>query len=210
MKTLRRWSGVIKRRVRRVCEVKAGILLSRPVGKSAPASSANAVCLPSIQRTDEYRESLPWPEHEFARRLEGGNALYELFVDGRPVCYGWVAEAGTRVGVLHDLHLVVPERGFYVWDCATAPAFRGNGHFRALLHGMNHKVYPTATLALVAVDTGNGPSRRALASAGFRPVFTYISVRLMKRPLFSVAFISRKIVAAQPEFDRLGDLCKRA
>ncbi|MGM0767464.1 MAG: GNAT family N-acetyltransferase [Pseudomonadota bacterium] len=153
--------------------------------------------------TRTYREELPWSESEFLRRIGNGNVLYELFVDGQPVCYGWVAESGTRVGVLHDLRLVVPECGFYIWDCATDPAFRGKGYFRTLLHRIVNGMYPKATLALVAVDTNNGASRQALTNAGFRPLFTYISARVMSRGLCSVAFRNGKIAAAQREFDRL-------
>ncbi len=206
MKTLRRWSGVIKRRVRGLCEIKVGIMLSRPVGVATAESCPESDTASEIKSTRKYREGLPWSEAEFLRRTGAGNVLYELFIEGQPVCYGWVAEAGARVGVLHDLNLVVPERGFYVWDCATRTAFRGKGYFFALLQGINHGAYPSATLALVAVDTGNGASRRVLARAGFRPMFSYVSARLAKRPLFNFALRDGRLVAAQREFDRLEHL----
>jgi RimJ/RimL family protein N-acetyltransferase len=206
LKTLRRWSGVIKRRVLGLCEIKAGIMLSRPVGVATAEARPVSDAVPEIRSTREYREGLPWSEAEFLRRTNAGNVLYELFIEGQPVCYGWVAEAGARVGVLHDLHLVVPERGFYVWDCATSPAFRGKGYFLALLTGINRGAYPSATLALVAVDTGNGASRRVLARAGFRPMFSYVSARLAKRPLFNLALCDGRLGAAQREFDRLEHL----
>lgn len=205
MKTLRRWARVFKRRLNRLIEVKSGILLAQPANGSSQPGSGHEGGGEVIRRTNRYRTDLPWSEQEFLRRTGNGNALYELFIQEQPVCYGWVAESGTRVGVLHDLRLVVPHCGFYIWDCATDSAFRGRGCFRTLLTGIIHGGYPDATLALVAVDTGNGASRQALAKAGFQREFSYLSARILNRSLFSLAWRNGKIVAAQREFDRLGD-----
>ncbi|MEX2475930.1 GNAT family N-acetyltransferase [Marinobacter sp.] len=202
MKTLRQWLGGIKRRLLSLLEIKAGIMLCMPVPRAPGALISDTEMPQALRRAVDYRDDLHCSEPEFSRRCRKGNVLYELVVDGQPVCYGWVAEAGAHVGVLHELRLVVPAGAFYIWDCATAPACRGNGYFRTLLLGLVGEVYSTSTLALVAVDTGNKPSRRALASAGFLPAFTYISARVAGRGLLSVAFKGGKVSAAQAEFDR--------
>lgn len=204
MKTLRRWMGGIKRRLGRLLEVKAGVMLSQPVLPGASDTINHALTEPALRHAVDYRGDLAFSEAEFVRRTLQGNRLYELLSGEKWVSYGWVAEAGTRIGVLHNLQLTVPDRAFYIWDCATDPAVRGQGHFRTLLKGIVNAHYPASTLALVAVDTSNHASRKALANAGFKPVFTYCSVRVLGFAPFSFAFREGKLTAAQPQFDELG------
>ncbi|MEQ9546518.1 MAG: hypothetical protein RIK85_10985 [Marinobacter sp.] len=197
--------GGIKRRLGRLLEVKAGVMLAQPVLPAetyvAPDSASGVL---ELRHTVHYRSDLACSEPEFVRRTCLGNRLYELSSGETWLSYGWVAEAGTHIGVLHNLQLTVPDQAFYIWDCATAPASRGQGHFRSLLERVVGDHYPSSTMALVAVDTGNTASRKALANAGFKPVFTYVSVRVLGYVPFSFAIREGKITAAQPQFDELG------
>jgi len=185
-------------------EVKTGVMLSQPVLPGESDTINHALAPPTLRHAIEYRSDMAFSEVEFVRRTLQGNRLYELLSGGKWVSYGWVAEAGTRIGVLHNLQLTVPVRAFYIWDCATDPAVRGQGHFRTLLKGIVDAHYPDSTLALVAVDSGNHASRKALANAGFKPVFTYHSVRVFGFVPFSFAVRAGKLIAAQPQFDELG------
>lgn len=188
----------------RLLEVKAGVMLAQPVLPEASGTTNHGLTEPVLRHAVDYRADLAFSKSEFVRRTRQGNRLYELLSGEKWLSYGWVAEAGTRIGVLHNLQLTVPDRGFYIWDCATDPAVRGQGHFRTLLKGIVNAHYPDSTMALVAVDTGNTASRKALANAGFKPVFTYFSVRILGFVPFSFAFREGKITAAQPLFDELG------
>ncbi|SFM53968.1 Acetyltransferase (GNAT) family protein [Marinobacter zhejiangensis] len=199
MKTLRRWLGPIKRRLMRVVEAKSGIMLHQPVKPGATGVRASAM----LALTTKYRQGLALSEGEFLRRTGQGNVLYELFVDGDPVCYGWVGQGGSRVGILHNLKLTVPDRAFYIWDCATLPDHRGRGHFQTLLKGLLECQGASSAAALAAVDTGNTASRKALEKAGFKPMFSYFSLRVGGRVLVSLAIRDGKLMRAQPEFDRV-------
>lgn len=196
--------GGIKRRLGRLLEVKAGVMLAQPVLPETSVPPDHASAVPELCHTVHYRSELACSEPEFVRRTSRGNRLYELSAGEKWLSYGWVAEAGTHIGVLHNLHLTVPDRAFYIWDCATDPAARGHGHFRTLLKRIVSAHYPASTMALVAVDTGNTASRKALANAGFKPVFTYVSVRILGFVPLSFAVREGKITAAQPQFDELG------
>ena len=178
-------------------EIKAGIMLHQPIVADLAGDNRR----PEIREATKYRDDLSFTEQEFSRRNGSGNVLYELVVEERPVSYGWVALGGTNVGILHDLQMRVPSHAVYIWDCATPPAYRGKGYFPALLRGLITAA--DANLALVAVDTNNDASRKALQKAGFEPLFTYLSVRLMGRVLFSLALTDGKLTRAQPQFEKI-------
>lgn len=165
--------------------------------------SGDSELVSRLSATTEYRTDLPFSEREFSRRNLGGHVLYELFVEDVPVCYGWVAQKGSQVGILHDIEMRVPDHALYIWDCATPPAHRGRGYFQTLLRGLVTDPSSAATLALVAVDSNNEASRKALDKAGFRPLFTYLSVRILGRGLMSLALKDGKLTRAQPVFDQI-------
>lgn len=200
--TLKRWLRPLKRWLKSLIEVISSILLSQDVRRSASSSRDMEAALEIVKVTDTFM-TLPVSHREFQRRTRQGSDLYGILVDSQLVSWGWVASSGAHVGVVHSLHLRVPERAIYIWDCGTEPAFRGRGYFQALLDGILKAHRDTAAEALVTVDTGNRASRKALVKAGFRPRFTYISVRIMGTALFSVAFKKGQVTWAQPQFDGL-------
>ncbi|EDM49007.1 N-acetyltransferase [Marinobacter algicola] len=200
----KRWLRPIKQWVYRLFEVKSGILLSQSVVDVSVSEATRDNAPPHITEARGMESGLPVSSEEFQRRTRQGNRLYQMHLDNQLVSWGWVAGAGSRIGVLHDLYLTVPEGALYIWDCVTIPEYRGRGCFPRLLEGILCANRPTSTLALVAVDVRNGASRRALVKAGFRPGFTYISVRTLGLGLFSIAFKGRNVGRAQPWFDAIG------
>ena len=191
----------LKRGLSRAFDFKSGIMLSRSV--PARKSYVSAVAGQSgveLRRVDAFRPDLPVSAMQFHLRQESGNHLFELLVDERPVCFGWVASGGTRIGVLHHLSLSVPENAFYIWDCITPRSFRGNGYFQQLLGHILLR-HPAGATALVAVDYRNAASRAALGRAGFTPEFTYVSARACGYRCLSFAINRGRIQAAQPSFD---------
>lgn len=200
----KRWLRPLKQWIYRLLEIKSGIFLSQPIVDGAASENLRTTAPSHIIEANGTESGLPVSNDEFQRRALQGNRLYLMSVDSQLVCWGWVAGPSTRIGVLHDLHLTVPDRALYIWDCATVPECRGRGHFQTLLDGILNAHRSTSTLAMVAVDTHNGASRRALVKAGFRPGFTYISARTFGQGLFSIAFRGRKMSKAQPWFDDLG------
>jgi len=201
--TLKRWLRPLKLWLKSLVEVKSSILLSRDVAWSVSSNSRVLEPAPEIVKVNGRRSELPVSPAELQRRTCQGNDLYGVVVGRRLVSWGWVAGSGTRVSVVHNLYLRVPKGAFYIWDCATEPAFRGQGYFQALLDGILRAHRDTATEALVTVDTGNRASRKALVKAGFKHRFNYISVRVMGSVLFSIAFKGRQVTRAQPQFDGL-------
>jgi hypothetical protein len=200
----KRWLRPMKQWVCRFLEVKSGIFLSQSVVDVSDSERTNDNAPPRVTEATRAEPGLLVSGEEFQRRTRQGNRLYQMHLDNQLVSWGWVAGPGTRIGVLHDLYLTVPEGALYIWDCVTIPEYRGRGCFPGLLEGILCAHRPTSTLALVAVDVRNGASRRALAKAGFRPGFTYISVRTLGLGLLSIAFKGGKIGRAQPWFDAIG------
>jgi len=200
---VRGWLRPLKQGLFRLVEIKAGILLAQPVvRRELPDANVPETVLVKTGSIDN-REDLPFSVAEFHRRNEAGNSLYELWVGDSPVSYGWVANGGARIGVLHALEMTVPDHALYIWDCATSPTFRGQGYFKKLLTSIIDAHCESSTVALVAVDVGNTASRRALAGSGFKPMFTYLSVRVLGKDMCSVALKDKKVRKAQLEFDLL-------
>lgn len=187
---------------RRTIEMKAGIFMAQAVCGDRKEKSCMAELAPTVSNVREWRADFPISQSAFKKRIFEGNELFELFVDQQAICYGWVARHGVRIGVLHDLQFKVPDKAFYIWDCATSPAFQGHGHFQSLLKAILAS-HESGTTALVAVDSKNYASRAALRKAGFQPVFSYFSIRIFGAVVWSGVVEEGKLKKAQPRFDQL-------
>ncbi|MDO3722398.1 GNAT family N-acetyltransferase [Marinobacter sp. chi1] len=199
LSTLRRWLGTGKRWFNRRVEFKIGIMMQQPVVRDSSRSDDRC----HFVRTQTHRAGLPFSLKEFEKRSQQGNFLYELFVDGNPVSYGWVAGPGAQVGILHELNMRVPEHALYIWDCATPEEHRGKGYFQTLLRSMMQSQGVETNVALVAVDSNNTASKAALKKVGFQPLFTYWSFRVFGRVVLSLALKDGRLTWAQPQFDQL-------
>ncbi|MBW0146481.1 GNAT family N-acetyltransferase [Marinobacter arenosus] len=205
MKTLRRWLRPLKRWFNRTLRIEAGIFLSKPIEQNNPADKDDSVTVTDMTDMAELRQDLPFSEKEFKRRVREGHRFFELFVDREPVSYNWVACTGATIGILHDLRLRVPENALYLWDGATTPEHRGKGFLSVMINGILQNLSHKTSIAWTAVAVSNKSSRRALAKAGFEPMFTYVSVQLLGRTLLSFVIREGKLAKAQPVFDRLAN-----
>ncbi|MBW4933448.1 GNAT family N-acetyltransferase [Marinobacter sp. F4206] len=203
MKTLRRWLRPLKRWFNRNFRIDAGIFLSKPIEQDDPLSQDGSVEVADMTDVTDLRPDLPFSREEFDRRVQEGHKFFELFVDREPVSYNWVACTGANIGVLHDLRLEVPENALYLWDGATVPGHRGKGFLSVMINGILQDQRQNTRIAWTAVAVSNKSSRRALAKAGFEPMFTYVSVQLFGRTLLSFVIKEGRLAKAQPEFDRL-------
>lgn len=107
---------------------------------------------------------------EVRRRFEGGRHCHAAWVDDALAAYGWISFEEEDVGGL-GLHLRLRPDEAYIWDCATAPGFRRQGLYAALLGRMT-----AALLALglrqvwIGADYANQPSQAGILKAGFTAV----------------------------------------
>ena len=137
------------------------------------------------------------------QRMEQGHVLYGLEDEGIIVTYGWVSGGGCKVGILHDISLIVPQEAIYIWDCLTVPSQRNRGRFQALLQGIIER-HDRIHTAYIAVDTRNDASIRALFKTGFQPLFRYYGVRLLQKPALGISIKQWRVARAQRTFDSLG------
>lgn len=177
--------------------------MSRPIESVGCPSLDEAFEVVDETAEPNRRPDFPFSEEEFGRRVSEGHKFYELYLDRSPVSYNWVACTGAHIGILHDLSLDVPQNTLYLWDGATAPEHRGRGFLSVMINGILQQESQHVRVAWTAVAVSNKASRRALAKAGFEPMFTYLSVQLLGRTLLSLVIKEGKPLKAQPVFDRL-------
>lgn len=181
----------------RLFVVKVGVLLYQPVRPRPPDGEG------ALLRVAQPSSRIGIKPSDYQRRVASGSALYEWQVANDIVTYGWVAGSHAVTKVLHDLTLRVPPEMFYIWDCETLPEHRGRRYFQAFLEALVSGAVPEKKFGLVAVDVHNAASRKALTRAGFRPLFTYCSVRVAGRTVLSLSWARYFIGGAQRQFDKL-------
>jgi hypothetical protein len=181
-------------------EVRSGIFLEKMLSPVPPGrlttGGPGRVCL--VEGSDP---SIPYSTTTLARRRQSGSALYALYIGDEVATYGWLADAGTKVGIVHELYLKVPDKTVYIWDCVTRPSFRGQGCFPRFLTGTAAACRAGPVLAQVAVDSRNAASQRALAKAGFKPCFRYTSIKCFGRVVAAYGRDHRGLRSGQSLFD---------
>lgn len=105
---------------------------------------------------------------EAARRLENGNRVYTLRVNGEPVHYRWLVprQASSHFGEL-DARYDYPQPGPVCFDSYTLPAARGRGYSQRVLHHVLHDLARRGErFAYISVLADNAPSRRIIEKTG--------------------------------------------
>jgi GNAT superfamily N-acetyltransferase len=106
-------------------------------------------------------------DSEIERRLNEGNQIFLLRVDGEPAAYGWSATGPAHIGGL-SLAFEVPPGERYLWDFMTLPAFRGLGLYPLLLQAILRRQSAEAEWFWIAHGRRNAASRQGILKAGFR------------------------------------------
>jgi ribosomal protein S18 acetylase RimI-like enzyme len=103
-------------------------------------------------------------------RLARGSRCYVARVDGALASYGWVSFGEEWISEL-AMHIRLAPGDVYIWDCATLPAYRGQGLYPALLgHMVNELRAEGLHRAWIGADTGSVASQKGIVRAGFQPI----------------------------------------
>ena len=94
------------------------------------------------------------PEEHWRARL--GGPVFLAYEDGAPVAMGggWAHDDGER---------------YFVWGMWTAPAARGHGHARRLLHTVTAAPEAAGRDVYLHVTVGNAIAHRLYLESGFEP-----------------------------------------
>jgi ribosomal protein S18 acetylase RimI-like enzyme len=107
---------------------------------------------------------------EVAARLGSGRRCFALRADGAVGAYGWMTPGPEWIGEL-DRRVGLARDEAYLWDCATLPAHRRRGLYKALLAEMLLVLsLEGCRRAWIGAALSNRPSVRAFSALGFRPV----------------------------------------
>jgi len=116
---------------------------------------------------------------EFLQRFETGRRCYGAWVEGQLAAFGWVSYEDEHIGEL-NLRIKLLPGEVYVWDCATAPNFRGNGLYSALLAYMLGELRDQKICrAWIGADLDNLPSQKGIARAGFHHIGDLVIERVL-------------------------------
>jgi len=103
-------------------------------------------------------------------RFARGSRCYVVRVAGALASYGWVSFGEEWISEL-GLHIRLAPGEVYIWDCATLPAYRGQGLYPALLeHIVNDLSAEGLRRAWIGADTGSMASQKGIIRAGFQPI----------------------------------------
>jgi len=103
----------------------------------------------------------------FVERLRSGHRFFGFKMDGRVAAYFWFS-ISCVVPLSLGAKAEIPTGAGYIWDCRTAPEFRGRGLYASglrLLVDVNRA--EGRSLTLIACDADNVASRKGIDKAGF-------------------------------------------
>lgn len=125
---------------------------------------------------------LPTPE-PIQERFQGNRRCFSLSIAGQIACYGWVTHGVECVGELERQFNLHPDEA-YIWDCATVPAWRGQGCYSALLNQLIYRLAEEGLARLwIGASRQNQPSIQGMANAGFQQVIDLNYHRLYRLTL---------------------------
>jgi len=116
---------------------------------------------------------------EFTQRFATGRQCYGAWVDDRLMAFGWVSVEEEHIGEL-NLRIKLLSGEVYVWDCETAPEYRGKGLYSALLiHILNELRAQNICRAWIGADLNNVASQKGIARAGFHHIADLVIERVV-------------------------------
>lgn len=151
-------------------------------GIRLPAASTSAVgdarcARVDATRADDLAALMGVPLEEVTARLVWSRC-YAGWAGDHLASVGWVSEVDTWVGEVDSTIRPGPGEA-YIWDCRTAPPFRGHGLYRDLLAqiilDLGRAGFHRAWIATLDLD---GPGYRGVQRAAFRPVLRIRHIRL--------------------------------
>lgn len=111
------------------------------------------------------------------QRFQRGCHCYIARNAGQLVAYGWITFDEELIGGL-DLRVRLLPGEAYIWDCATLPAYRGQGLYPALLAHMQRILQSNGLQRLwIGMDADNLPSQIGVARAGFQHILDLLQLR---------------------------------
>jgi ribosomal protein S18 acetylase RimI-like enzyme len=107
---------------------------------------------------------------EAQRRFATGRRCYAAACAGELAAYGWVSLDQEAVGELGLVIQLAPGNA-YIWDCATAPAFRRRHLYTALLAYIAGALRAEGRRRIwIGAAPDNTASHAGIMRAGFQPV----------------------------------------
>jgi len=177
-----------------------------------------AVIEETVDQVSEVASFMQLDAVLIADRFARGCRCFTARLGDEVVAYGWLATAAEWIG---ELELEIrPARGeAYIWNCATAPAHRRRGYFRAVVSGIVGQARQEG-LRRLWIGTLDIPPAKAVGQAGFVPAVHFTSVWLsgtrwlrVKRPSGvdrALLKSAREALAVGGRPLRLGTSMKRA
>lgn len=151
-----------------------------------PAESGDTTwsiqCQPLPAPEVEALTALGLHADDLAERL-GWSQCYAGRVGAEIATFGWVSAEDTWVGEVAAT-IRPDDSDIYIWDCRTAPAFRGRGFYRDLLAQVLADLSQAGLRrAWIATLDQDSPGYRGVARAGFHPVASirYLNIGPMRR-----------------------------
>lgn len=103
-------------------------------------------------------------------RLERGETVYTLCIEGRLAHYGWMVRNQTEAFMTEvQQSIVLPKGSVALYDYYTHPDFRQRGFYRATIGHMLYEAFTDtkAQYAYISVLADNLPSRHVVETLGF-------------------------------------------
>ena len=151
-------------------------------------------------------------------RIARGCRCFVARSDDEVVAFGWLAAYTEWIGEL-ELEVIPGEGEAYIWNCATHPAHRRQGFFRAIVNGIAAHARREG-LSRLWIGTLDIPPARAVAEAGFVPALRFttvwhagirwLRVRRAEAADPAIELAAREVLAIRGRPLRVGTSMKRA
>ncbi len=116
---------------------------------------------------------------EFQARFEAGRRCYTAWVGDQLAAYGWASFDDEKIGEL-NLRIRLLDGEAYIWDCVTAPRFRANHLYSALLAYIVKELRDQGwRRAWIGADLDNVASQKGIARAGYHHIADLVVARVL-------------------------------